>query len=334
MTASEPVTAVQYGVGPIGSRIVRAVVDHGFEYVGAVDIDPDKVGADLGTVADVGRELGVTITDDADAALAAEPDVVFHTTVSSIETARPQLVEILDAGANVVSTTEELSYPWRRHPSIADELDDLATGAGVSCLGTGINPGFVMDALPVFLSTPMDAVEAVHVERVQDAGDRRGPLQEKVGAGLDVDSFDTEVKEHGGHVGSPESVAMIADAVGWELTDVTETIEPVVADQRVETGHVTVEPGDVAGIKQVARGRSGDRERITLDLRMYVGADAPHDAVRFEGSPDVAVTVDGGYHGDVATSAVVRNVAHRVLDADAGLLTMLDVQLPRYVEAP
>jgi 4-hydroxy-tetrahydrodipicolinate reductase len=333
MASREPATAVEYGVGPIGGRIVRAAVDHGFEFVGAVDIDPDKVGVDLGTVADVGRELGVTITDDADAALAAEPDVVFHSTVSSIETAQPQLAGIIEAGANVVSTTEELAYPWRRHPSIAEELDDLATEAGVSCLGAGINPGFVMDALPVFLSTPMDSVEAIHVERVQDAAQRRAPLQEKVGAGLDVDDFETEIAAHGGHVGSPESVAMIADAIGWELTDVTESIEPVVADRRVESDHVTVEPGDVAGIKQVATGRSGDRERITLDLRMYLGADSPHDAVQFEGRPDVEVTVEGGYHGDVATTAVIRNVAPRVRDARPGLLTMLDVQLPRY-EAP
>lgn len=330
MTSREPLRAVQYGVGPIGSRIVRAANDHGIEYVGAVDIDPAKVGADLGTVAGLDRELGVQITEDADAALATDPDVVFHSTVSSVEAARPQLATILDSGANVVSTSEELAYPWRRHPSIAEELDELARDAGVSCLGTGVNPGFVMDALPVFLSTPLDTVEGIRVERVQDAAQRRGPLQEKVGAGLDVDRFETAVVRQGGHVGCSESLAMIADAIGWDLTEISESIDPVVADGRVETDHVTVEPGDVAGIKQVARGVVDGRERITLDLRMYVGATDPHDRVSFDGRPDVDVTVEGGYHGDVATTAVICNIAPRVRDARPGLLTMLDVELPRY----
>jgi 4-hydroxy-tetrahydrodipicolinate reductase len=330
MDAREQLTAVQYGVGPIGGRIVRAAEGHGFEFLGAIDIDPNKVGRDLGQVAEVGRELGVTVTDDARSVFAEEPDVVFHSTVSSLEAARPQLGEIIEAGVDVVSTTEELAYPWREQPDIANELDVLARDHGVSCLGAGINPGFVMDALPVFLTTPLDSVEAVHVERVQDAAERRGPLQEKVGAGLASDRFESEVAEGAGHVGSPESVSMIADALGWELTAITESIEPVIADRSMETDHVSVEPGEVAGIRQVARGESTDRERITLDLQMYVGADEPHDRVSFDGRPDIDVTVEGGYHGDIATTAVIRNIAPRVIEGAPGLLTMLDVQLPRY----
>lgn len=333
MTDEDRITAVQYGVGPIGSRLVRAAVGRGIDYVGAVDIDPVEVGHDLGAVAAVGRTLGVDVTDDPDEALEAAPDVVFHTTVSALEDAAPQLESVLCAGANVVSTSEELAYPWRTQPELAGELDALAREAGVSCLGAGVNPGFVMDALPVFLSTPMDSVESVRVERVQDAAQRRGPLQEKVGAGLTVDRFESEVVEGAGHVGSPESVGMIADALCWELTTVEETLEPVVAERPVQTDHVTVEPGEVAGIKQVARGVADDEERIRLDLRMYVGADEPHDTVSFDGHPAVEVTVDGGYHGDIATTAVIRNVAPRVIEARPGLLSMLDLQLPRY-QAP
>lgn len=330
MDAGEPLTAVQYGVGPIGSRIVRAADGHGIEFLGAIDIDPDKVGRDLGEVARVGRELGVPVSDDAAEVLAEGPDVVFHSTVSSLEAARPQLGEIIEAGADIVSTTEELAYPWRKQPDLAKELDALACEQGVSCLGAGINPGFVMDALPVFLSTPLDAVEAVHVERVQDAAERRGPLQEKVGAGLPEDRFESEVAQQAGHVGSPESVGMIADALGWELTEITESIEPVIADRSIRTDHVSVEPGEVAGIRQVARGKGPDRDRITLDLRMYVGADEPHDTVSFDGRPDIDVTVEGGYHGDIATTAVIRNMAPRVIEGPPGLLTMLDMELPRY----
>lgn len=330
MAVDDPVTAVQYGVGPIGSRIVRAAAGRGFEFVGAVDIDPGKVDRDLGDVAGLDRELGVTVTDDAAKALAGEPDIVFHSTVSALEAAKPQLAEILRAGLDVISTTEELAYPWRKHPAIAEELDAIAGEAGGSCLGAGVNPGFVMDALPVFLSTPLENVDSLHVKRVQDAAERRAPLQEKIGAGLPTEGFQTEIAEGAGHVGSQESVAMIAAAIGWDLTDVTETVEAVVADRRVETEHVTVEPGQVAGIRQMATGWSDGRERITLDLSMYVGAREPRDTVSFEGRPDMDVTVEGGFHGDVATTAVIRNVAWRVIEAPPGLLTMIDIRLPGY----
>jgi 4-hydroxy-tetrahydrodipicolinate reductase len=159
-------TAIQYGVGPIGSRIVETAVDRGYQFVGAVDVDPGKVGADLGRVAGLAEPLGVEVTDDATAALAAEPDVVFHSTASSIGTVEPQLVEAMAAGADVVSTTEELAHPWLAHREIAERLDDAAREHGVTCLGTGINPGFAMDTLPAVLTAPCRSVEAVRVEWV------------------------------------------------------------------------------------------------------------------------------------------------------------------------
>jgi len=283
-------------------------------------------------VADLDESLGVPVTDDAGEALAADPDVVFHSTVSSIEAARPQIESILDAGANVVSTCEELVYPWRDHASTASAVDELARDAGATVLGTGINPGFVMDAMPAVLSTPMETVSAVRVERVQDAGVRREPLQRKVGAGTAVDRFEEEVASEAGHVGSSESTAMLAAALGWDLDEVTETMEPVVADDRLETDHLTVEAGEIAGVHQVATGYVDDKAVLSLDLKMAVGLDA-RDVVDFDGHPDVTVTVDGGFHGDVATSAVVTNCAPRVVAADPGLATMLDLPLPSVVRA-
>jgi len=329
MTA-ESLTAVQFGIGPIGARIVRSARNRGIEFVGAVDIDPEKVGRDLGTVAGLGAATGVTVTDDPDEALAAGPDLVFHSTVSDAGTARTQIEPILRAGSNVVTTCEELVYPWRDHLDAAEGIDAVARKYGGTCLGTGINPGFVMDAMPAVLSTPMETVESVRVERVQDAGSRREPLQRKVGAGTDVDQFAEAVAAEAGHVGSPESAAMLGAALGWTLEEITETIEPVVADERVETEYLTVEAGEVAGVHQVARGFVDGEERLTLDLRMAVGLDS-RDAVQFEGSPDISVAVEGGYHGDVATSAVVANCAPRVVAADPGLVTMLDLPLPSVV---
>lgn len=329
MDHGEPLTAVQYGVGPIGSRIVAASQGAGFEFVGAIDIDPDMVGRDLGEVAGLADPLDVEITDDADEALATAPDIVFHSTVSSIAAAQSQLEAALRAGADVVSTSEELVYPWRSNAEIARELDDVATEHGVTCLGAGINPGFVMDALPTVLTAPMDTVEQVRVERVQDAADRRKPLQEKVGAGLDEATFEREIVEGAGHVGSAESIAMVADSLGWELTDITESIAPVIADAAVESDYFAVDAGEVAGIHQVARGFTDDEMRVELDLKMYLGATS-EDRVFFEGTPPISVTVENGYHGDVSTVAIVRNVAPSVHRAEPGLATMVDLPLVHF----
>jgi len=320
-------TAVQYGVGPIGSRVVETAVDRGYEFVGAVDVDPEKVGRDLGSVAGT-EELGVEITDDADAALSAEPDVVFNSTLSPLEKVRPQIEEAMAAGADVVSTCEEMAYPWRANPEEAAALDEAAREYGRTCLGTGINPGFAMDALPAVLTGANRRVDSIYVERVQDAATRRGPLQEKIGAGTDVETFEAEVATEAGHVGLPESVAMLGAALGWDLEAIEESIDPVVAEERVESDYVTVEAGEVAGIHQVGKGFVDGEVRIELDLSMYLGAPDPHDEVRIEGVPDVHSVVEGGFHGDVTTPAVAVNVVPSVRDADPGFVTMLDVAPP------
>lgn len=322
---SDTLTAVQYGVGPIGARIVRAAVRRGYEFVGAVDVDPAKVGSDLGVVADVGRPLGVTVTDDPDVALDGdEVDVVFLATASALEAVFPQLRTCLERGIDVVSTCEQLTYPWYRHPDLAAELDALATDHGATVLGTGINPGFAMDFLPAVLTTPCHDVASVEVVRVQDAATRREPLQRKVGAGLTVEAFEREIRGQEGHVGLTESVAMLAATLGWELSDVTESAEPVVADEPVETAHVSVAPGEVAGTAQRGVGRVDGEVRIELEISQYVGAANPRDETHVAGDPDLEISIPGGIHGDTATPAIVVNRTPHVVDGDPGLATMID----------
>jgi 4-hydroxy-tetrahydrodipicolinate reductase len=236
------------------------------------------------------------------------------------------------AGADVVSTCEELAYPWRDNPETAEAIDATARDHGVTCLGTGINPGFAMDAFPAVLSTVSRRVDSVRVERVQDASTRRRPLQEKIGAGTSVETFESEVATAAGHVGLPESVAMLAAAMGWELDAVDEAIEPVIADERTASDYVTVEPGEVAGISQTGTGVVGGQQRIELALEMYLGAPDPHDTLTIEGTPDLTYTVPGGFHGDVTTPAVVVNAARRLPDTDPGLRTMLDLPAPSCAE--
>lgn len=332
MSGTTSLTAVQYGVGPIGARVATSALDRGADFVGAIDIDPEKIGTDLGTILDVDTNLGVTVTDDPSKALADSPDIVFHSTVSSLDAAADQLITAMEAGSNVISTTEELTYPWQNNRSQAEQLNEIAKENNVSCLGAGINPGFVMDTLPAVLSTPLQSVNSVRINRVQDAGQRRGPLQEKVGAGLTEDEFQSEIVEGAGHVGSAESIALLAAALGWSITDITESTEPVLADSSYDTGYTQIAEGDVAGVKQTAVGFVDQEERISLDLRMFVGAD-PSDMVEIDGNPTITTTVEGGYHGDTCTSAVVANVAPRVIAADPGLQTMIDIQTPTYYDS-
>jgi hypothetical protein len=319
---------IHYGIGPIGAEIARvAAAREGVEIVGAVDIDPAKVGQDLGEVVGLGRALGVAITDKARDLFAATPaDVVLHTTGSYLAQVRPQLEEIVDAGLNVVSTCEELAYPRAQHPDIADELDRRCRERGVTVLGTGVNPGFVMDTLALVLSGVCQDVTAVRCQRVVDASSRRQPLQKKIGSGLTREEFQQLVDARQvRHVGLYESVVMIADALGWRLDRVEETTAPMIAEEFIKTDYFEVQPGRVTGVNQVGRGLVGGREVITLSLQMYLGAREPRDAIQIEGTPNVDLVLRGGTHGDRATTALVVNAARRVVGAPPGIITMKDL---------
>lgn len=321
-----PLRIIQYGVGPIGSAIVRVLLERtGATIIGAIDIAADKVGRDLGEV--VGASpLGVLVSDRADEVLARKADVVVHSTSSYFEQVFDQLLACVRAGAHVVSTCEELAYPFRKYPELARRLDEEAKAAGVAVLGTGVNPGFVMDKLVLTLATVCQRIERVFVRRVVDASQRRLPLQRKIGAGMTVEEF-REAVEAGRirHVGLPESVALIADGLGLEVETISETIEPILAEADVRTEYLHVRAGQVAGVRQIGRGLAGDQERIRLDLQMYVGAKEPMDEIRFFGAPDLCARIPGGTHGDLATAAVVVNSIPLLVQAPPGLRTVVDL---------
>ena len=324
LSMTEPMTAVQYGVGPIGSRIVRSALQQGINFAGAIDIDPEKLGRDLGNVAGCEEPLDVTVTDDANAVLGPDIDIVFHSTVSSLQMAMPQLRECLEAGIDVISTCEQLTFPQYRHPDLATELNKLATASGVSIMGTGINPGYAMDFLPTVLTIPCHTVESIEVLRVQNASTRREPLQRKVGAGLSLEAFEAQIVGQEGHVGLTESVAMIAHALGWTLDEITEDVEPVVADAPVRTDHFEAAVGEVAGMAQRGVGRIDGMTRVDLQISQYIGAPDARDVIQIHGDPSLTMKIPGGIHGDRATPAVVVNSAARVRGSPPGLLSMVD----------
>ena len=322
------VRAVVYGCGPIGCGVARYAGQRpDVELVGAVDIDQGLVGRDLGEVAGIESRLGVTVSADADAVLSGvRPDVAFLTTSSSLAAVHPQVEECVGAGANVISTCEELAFPYAKDPRLAAEIDRLARAGGVTVLATGVNPGFLMDAWPLFMTGVCQRVERIRVVRVQDASSRRGPFQKKIGAGCTLEEFERLATQGTlRHVGLTESMAMIAAGLGWQLDGMTESIEPVVAGERVRTDFVTVEPGQAAGVRQVGRGLRAGEEHITLEFEAAVGAPQSYDAAYVTGTPNLEVVIKGGTHGDIATAAIVVNCVHRVLAAPPGLVTMKDL---------
>lgn len=328
------VRVVQFGCGPIGCSVIRYARNRpDIEVVGAIDIDAGLVGRDLSEVAGIDDKLGVLISAEADAILSqTKPDVVFLTTSSSLRVVYAEVVKCIEAGANVISTCEELAYPYRKEPQISADIDKKARDKGVTVLATGVNPGFVMDAWPLFMTGVCQQVKQIKAVRVQDASSRRGPFQKKIGAGCTLEEFNKLVASGTlKHVGLPESIAMIASGLGWELDEITESIEPVVAISRVKTNFVTVEPEQAAGVRQVGRGIRARDELITLEFEAYVGAPESYDAVYITGTPNLEVVIKGGTHGDVATAAITANCVHRVMDAPTGLLTMKDLPI---VSAP
>jgi hypothetical protein len=324
------IRAIQYGVGPIGASIAKLMREkQAIEIVGAIDTDPAKAGRDLGEVVGAGdAPWGVKISSDAQNVLAQSADVVIHSTSSSLPKVMEQLLACLEAEACIVSTCEELSYPYRTYPELAAQLDAAAKDWGVALVGTGVNPGFVMDKLVVTLAAVSQRIEHAKALRIVDASKRRLPLQRKIGAGMTVEEFRAQVAA--GiikHVGLPESVAMVADSLNLAVEEITETIEPVVAQERVQTEFLTVEAGQAAGVHQIARGLAGGKELVYLELQMYVGAKDPADTIELKGHPNISLIIPGGSHGDIATASVVVNSIPVILDAPAGLRTSRDLPI-------
>jgi 2,4-diaminopentanoate dehydrogenase len=324
---------MHFGLGPIGAAIVKQVVARpGFKIVGGIDVDPAKAGRDLGDVVGLSRRLGVKVSADAKKALkAAKPDVVILCTSSSIKAVLPQIETILKAKVPIVSTTEELSYPGYTHIRPARQIHAWAKAAKVAVLGTGVNPGFAMDALPIALTSVCERVERVSVQRIQDARIRRLPFQQKIGAGLTTEQFEKKVRDGSvRHVGLTESIAMIADALGWTLDRITDDIQPKLAAVTISSEFLAVDAGYVCGIVQDGVGYKKGEPAIRLHLEAYLGAPESYDAIEIEGSPRISQKISGGIHGDIATASIVVNSIPKVLAAPAGLHTMRSLPLPSF----
>jgi 2,4-diaminopentanoate dehydrogenase len=328
--ATSGIPVVLMGLGEIGQAIGRAVLARpDLQIVAALDPDPAKVGRALAEVLGIPAPNVIVAADPRAAPQAARGGVVLHATCSRFEDALPDLERAVRAGLSVVSTCEELAWPWLRSEEQADALDQLAEDKNVAVLGTGVNPGFVLDRLPAFLAQVTGPVRHLRALRVVDATRRRAALQRKIGAGLSEDAFhDAAERGEVGHVGLAESAALAAAGLGLPVDEVDEEIVPLVAEEDAPDGPIPVRRGQVAGLSQTARVFADEREVVRLELVIAVGAEDPRDEVELDADPPVRLLIPGGISGDLATAAAIVNAASAVTEL-RGLVTVLDLPAGR-----
>lgn len=315
------------GLGPIGLNAARTVMlDKTLKLVGVVDVDPAKVGRPLNELLGAGKGGLKVVASIADTAK-ARPSVAIVTTASSFTKVVPVLRECMKRRMHVVSSCEEMAYPAYLNPALAATIHAEAKKARVALLGTGVNPGFVMDYLPVVFSSQVAKVTGVRVIRRVDASTRRKPLQAKVGATMPRRQFlDLKARNAIGHMGIAESVALIAAGLGRKVAkgSVKVTLDPVIARKPMASLLGRIEPGRVCGMHNTARWH-GDGLTIELDLTMAVGTPDPGDRVEIDGPVPLRVQIEGGTPGDTATVAAMINGARVLPTATPGLHTMLTI---------
>jgi hypothetical protein len=322
----------QFGLGPIGVETLRLAANKPRAHiVGAIDIDPSKVGRNLNELTRLSRLRGCKVFASADDLIAKEkPDIIFHTAVSRFKPAFGQLEPIARRGISIVSSCEELLFPQLSEPKLASRLDNLCRRTGARIVAAGVNPGFAMDLLPLFLTGVCRSVKAIRIHRVVNASTRRKPLQRKIGSGLPPKRFHQLFKARQiGHAGLKESLALVAHCLGWKIPQITETCDAVVTNHTIRTEYFEVNRGQTCGLHQRAQATTRGGLVLSLDLQMYLDAPNAHDAVQIEGDPPVELIIKNGIAGDQATVAALVNTGPRLFEAKPGLLLLSDLSMPR-----
>ncbi|MBS7656006.1 dihydrodipicolinate reductase [Candidatus Bathyarchaeota archaeon] len=311
-----------YGLGYIGALIAKAALTkRNVKLVAGIDVDLSKVGKDLGEALNLNRKLGVKVAhdDEAEKILSeTKPQIVLHSTLTHLNEVYPQLIKCIKVKANVISTAETLSYPWYRHPKLASLIDEEAKKTGVSILGTGVNPGFIFDSLPAFLTSTCVKVDGIHIIRSINAALRRYSFQKKYGLGMSVEEFKTKAL---GHTGYAESILLLASIIGVNIDKIKENQEPILAKENLTTEYFNINPGQVCGVKGYGFGYVNGKEFIKLELIAAVNQ-KDFDEIIIDGEPPLKWRNEYGTSGDIATAAMIVNMIPKVLKAPKGLITM------------
>jgi 4-hydroxy-tetrahydrodipicolinate reductase len=317
----------------MGSGIARMVLAKpGLELVGAFSKRAHRGGMDLGEVIGLDRVLGISINSDLEKVIEeTQPEVAIQASYSRATDAAIDISTLVQHGINVISIADEMVYPQQKFPALAESLHWEAVSHGVSILGTGANPGFVLDLLVITLTGVCADIHTITARRVNDLSAYGPSVLASQGVGLTIDAFHEGLQNFTivGHVGFVESMHMIASAVGWEIERIEETREPIVSQVRRATLFVTVEPGQVAGCHHKAIAFVGGIPVITLDHPQQVEPQLEGiqtgDSIEILGSPHINISGSPEIPGGQATMALAINTIPRVLNSAPGLHTMTDL---------
>jgi len=314
----------------MGSAIARLVLERqGLELVGVC------AQGDSSAAAELNRELACRVGADLTALVEATlPEVAIQATSSRLEDVLDDVELLLGHGVHVISIAEEMAWPRASSPAKADRLDALARMNGVGVLGTGVNPGFVLDLMVIALTGVCMRVDSIRAERVNDLSPYGPSVLRAQGVGLTPEEFDKGVEQGTvvGHHGFPQSIGMIAKALGWEIERIEETREPILSQKRRETELVTVEPGCAAGCLHKAVAYCEGRPVITLihpqQVHPHLEGVKTADLIEVKGSPDIRFEGRPEIPGGIATAALAVNMIPRLLTAEPGLKSMADLPVP------
>jgi 4-hydroxy-tetrahydrodipicolinate reductase len=326
---SNKTTLIQVGVGAIGIHIASVIFSkNDYQYQSVVDSDPDKIGKDIGILAGLDK-MKMTIKPSLTTVLKTmkkKPDIAIVATSSQLSLVKPTIMKLLRQGISVVSTCEELTYPWQTQPKLAQEIDQCAKEHQAAILATGVNPGFLMDYLPFVMSAVCKKVEGIQIERIIDATHRRLPFKQKIGTGLTREAFFAKVREGAlRHIGLVESMYLLADRLGWKLDRTEDIIEPVIAHKQVFTEDLFIGKGDILGVTQTGYGYVNNKEVIKLFFRATIGEEQVRDKIKIIGTPSIEMEIKNGLNGDIATAAIIVNAIPFIKRATPGLHTMADI---------
>lgn len=325
-----------WGTGMMGQGLLGYILDRpkDIELVSVIVTNPAKEGRTVGEL--VGRECDICMTTDIEAALATRPDVVCISTRSNLHEITSQIEPSVRAGADVLCIAEKLAYPWASDPEWAARFDALAKELGVSILGTGINPGFVLDVLIVVWSSVCLRVDRIEAKRVNDLSPFGPTVMASQGVGVTVEEFERGVADGSivGHMGFPESIHLIARALGWSIDEIVEAREPIVTSVERTTPHVRVAPGDVCGCHHVGRGYSAGELKIELTHPQQIHPEAEGqstgDYIHILGDPEIRMANMPEVPGGKGTYASTGNYIPLIGPAPPGILTVVDMPLPRF----
>lgn len=330
-----------WGFGAMGGGITKVLLEKtGVEITGVCDLHPNRVNKSIFTLLGVGRgnREDVVVSSDIDAVLKQKnADVCIVATDSFTKDVYPKLVKVLSNGINAISTAEEMSYPAAKEPELAREIDRVAKAHGVTALGTGINPGLMMDLLAICLTGCMTRVDKVTCKRVNSLSPFGPLVMQEQGVGLTQEAFAEGVAkgELAGHVGFAESIGMISSALGWKIDQFEQQMSPIVTDVDRKSPYGFVARGNVAGVNMTGQGYVAGAVKIDMihpqQIEPELGGTHTGDYITLEGTPPVHMAIQPEVDGGIGTIAMCVNMIPHVINARPGLKTMIDLPVPHAI---